>query len=100
MKHVRVDPRCADARMKLRGERRLNVLGRTITARKWRGPKPPKMGWLRGRMSIIEKNWHGMRDGVKPLFDLLIQDWDGLTYEDVWRDPEIGMALYRELTRG
>ncbi len=90
-------------KLAIRGEFAYPVLGCTIHARPWPGLKhkrPKVPGWLKARALIIEDATHLWKDFARETMQECITFWDDLTFEDMWRDPEIGLALLRRIVRG
>ena len=87
-----------DERLWLRDEFFVEVLGEKLKVRRLRGENYPRIGWLRGRYFIVNGMWKIWKAGMRELFEQAILEWKGLTYEDLWRDPEIALDLYRRIT--
>ncbi len=90
------------ARERLLGLRGFDVLGHRITFSPWDGPRiPHPWKWpLAGvRMEIVRGTWPVWMDLYRATVEKLVRDWDGLTYDDLWRDPEIGLLFCREVAR-
>jgi len=87
-----------DAKLKLKGLKAIRVLGRTLVVRPQR--RAPWKSWYWGRFLVLGGVWKKPMELYRDHFESVIQDWDTLTYEDLWRDPEIAFFVSREISRG
>ena len=87
-----------DAKYKLKGLKVIRVLGRKLIVRP--DKSAPWKSWYWARFLVLGNAWKKYKEQYKRAFSDHIQDWDTLTYEDLWRDPEIAFYVGREIHHG
>lgn len=90
----------AAVKLLIRGEVAYPVLGDTLHIKPFPGGTLKAPSRLMVRAMILEDRVVIYREGAQILFDQCVSFWGELTFEDLWRDPEIAMDLFRKIARG
>ena len=91
------NPAVVSARNRLFGFRSFSFHGHTILIKPWSGRVdlrvPKRYPWIGYNLILLlgdEWVWQVL---YEPIAREVVKDWDELTYEDLWRDPRIGLAF-------
>ena len=84
----------ADSSLKLKGLAKLKVYGRELT---FKPMKISHVGNYLARFMILQGTHQAVKASRRKAVENAIVKWDGLTYEDLWRDPEVGFRVIREI---